>query len=212
MQTKFDHFNDKKVWRKAVAHLKKNDRTLAKTIDDIKIPNFKLHDDYYESIINSIISQQISWAAANAILKKFEALYGGKLPRPREFLATNQRKIRNAGVSPQKYSYIKDLCEKIEDGRVELKKFNSMADEDIIRELDDVKGIGRWTAEMFLMFSLGRTDVWPVDDLGIRKAVQRVYKMKKLPEPKSMLKMGEKWRPYRTVASLYLWHSNDNKK
>lgn len=208
----FESIADRKVWMRAGRHIRRKDKRLARIADRVGYLKIPLHEDYYEALIRSIISQQISWSAANAILKKFEALYGGKLPTPAQFLRTRERKVRSAGISPQKYSYIKDLAQKIEDGRVELAKFEKMADDDIVDELDDVRGIGRWTAEMFLIFSLGRTDVWPVDDLGIRHAVMSVYSLKKEPDRIEMVQMGEKWRPYRSIAALYLWHSHDNSK
>ena len=209
---KFESIADRRVWAKARRQIGKKDRRLARIAERVGYLNIPLHDDYYEALIRSIISQQISWAAANAILKKFESLYNGKLPSPGQFLKTPEKRVRSAGISPQKYSYIRDLAQKIEDGHVELAKFERMADDDIVEELDDVKGIGRWTAEMFLMFSLGRTDVWPVDDLGIRHAVMRVYRLKREPDRVTMVQMGEKWRPYRSIAALYLWHSHDNNK
>ncbi len=209
---KFESISDRKVWVKARRQIGKKDKRLANIADAVGYLKIPLQDDYYEALIRSIISQQISWAAANAILKKFESLYGGKLPTPRQFLRTTENRVRSVGISPQKCSYIKDLAQKIENGHVELAKFEKMADDDIVEELDDVRGIGRWTAEMFLMFSLGRTDVWPVDDLGIRHAVMRVYGLKREPDRVTMVQIGEKWRPYRSIAALYLWHSHDNNK
>ncbi|MCW6159794.1 MAG: DNA-3-methyladenine glycosylase [Candidatus Micrarchaeales archaeon] len=208
----FESIADRRVWSKARRIIGKKDRKLAMIARRVGYLRIPLHDNYYEALIRSIVSQQISWAAANAILRKLESLYGGRLPTPGQFLRTRMDRIRSAGISPQKYSYIKDLAQKIEDGHVELAKFGKMADDDIVEELDDVKGIGRWTAEMFLMFSLGRTDVWPVDDLGIRHAVMRVYNLRKEPDRVRMVQIGEKWRPYRSIAALYLWHSHDNSK
>ena len=200
---------DSRTWKAGVAHLKKKDKTLARLIAKQKIPKIELWDDYYESLMQSIVYQQISGKAGDAIIKKFKALYGGKLPTPKRFLATKEKKVRAAGISPQKYSYLLDLCTRIEDGRLELKKFDKMDNERIIEELDEVRGIGRWTAEMFLMFSLGRTDVFPMDDLGIRKAMQHAYGLRALPDKKKMAELSREWKPYGTIASLYLWRSKD---
>jgi DNA-3-methyladenine glycosylase II len=167
--------------------------------------------DSYESLISAIIYQQISGSAGDSIEKKFKSLYNGKMPSPKKFLETPENKVRSAGISPQKYSYLKDLCTRIIDGRLELKKFDSMEDEDIIEELDEVRGIGRWTAEMFLMFSLGRTNIVPRDDLGIKKAIKNTYCLRDYPTGSKFSELAEKWAPYGTIASLYLWRSTDVK-
>ncbi len=211
---KYESYVDKRVWSKGVKHIKKNDKVLARVLGSVKFQpdEWWLHKDYYASIVRAIIYQQISGKAGDAIIKKFASLYNGKLPRPAKFLATPEKMVRAAGVSPQKYSYLVDLCTRIEDGRLELKKFSKMDDEKIIEELDEVRGIGRWTAEMFLMFSLGRVDVVPYDDLGLQKSVQRVYKLRALPSREKFEMLSRKWRPYGTIASLYLWRSQDGSK
>ena len=206
----FKTISDKRVWNEGVRHLKKNDRTLAKLIECNKnMRDMVWHPDHYGAIVQSIIFQQISGAAGDSILRKFKALYRGRLPKPSQFLSTPERTVRSAGISPQKYSYLLDLCKRIEDGRLELKKFKSMPNEEIIEELDEVRGIGRWTAEMFLMFSLNRPDVVPFDDLGLQKAVQRAYKLRSRPSKKRFAKISKPWQPYGTIASLYLWRSMD---
>ncbi len=212
---KYKSIADKSVWLAGVRHIGKNDtvlRNLIKKMGTEKVwRNAKKwwEPDHYGSLVRSIIFQQISGSAGDSILKRLKAVYGGKLPSPKVFLKTNKRTIRNAGISPQKYSYLKDLCERIVDGRLELKKFERMEDSRIIEELDEVRGIGRWTAEMYLIGTLRRTDVFPADDLGIRKAVQKVYKMRKLPDADKLLKLSDRWIPYRTIASIYLWNSMD---
>jgi DNA-3-methyladenine glycosylase II len=200
---------NRKIWNQGVKHLSKNDKTLARAISKIKYPKFELQANHYHTLVESIVSQQIAWSAANAILKKFKALYGGKIPEPEQFLRTKEKKVRGAGISPQKYSYIKDLCERIESGRLNIRKLASMGDEEAIEILDEVRGIGRWTAEMFLIFSLGRTDVLPVDDLGFRKGVQKIYKLRELPDKKKLYHISKDWSPYRSIATLYLWRSAD---
>lgn len=208
MEARFDSIHDRKVWVRGAAYLSRRDRRLAPIIKKVGYPKLEITRDYYGSLIVSIVSQQISWAAASSILKRLKKLYNGRLPSPGQYLRTNKRRIMSAGISPQKFSYIKDLCERIEDGRLELRKFQNMPDNLIIEELDEVKGIGRWTAEMFLMFSLGRADVFPMDDLGLRKAVQRIYGLRSVPDKKKLAQISSKWGPYGTLASIYLWRSN----
>src|SRR5689334_18952661 len=163
---------DRKVWQRGIRHLKRNDPILARIISRVGPVEFELDKDHYEAVVGSIIYQQLAGSAARAILNRFKQLYGGRLPSPREYLATEVQKLRESGLSPQKISYIKDLAERLESGTLDLKKLENLPDEEALNELDQVRGIGRWTAEMFLMFKLGRTDVLPVDDLGLRKAAQ----------------------------------------
>ncbi len=205
----FDSIRDKKVWDSAVRHLSKRDRVLARIIRKAGKVEIPKRWGYYEAIVQSIVYQQISGSAGDSILKKFKAIYNGRLPTPEKFLATREAVVRKAGISPQKYSYLKDLCTRIEDGRLELGKFESMDNDKIIEELDEVRGIGRWTAEMFLMFSLGRTDVVPMDDLGLKKSIMRAYKLKGHPSEKRFAELAKSWSPYGTIASLYLWRSTD---
>lgn len=206
----YESISDKKVWGHAVAHLKKSDKTMSKIVTLLPARKMTLRKNHFEALITAIIFQQISGSAGDSILKKFKALYGGKVPTPDMFLNTPEKNVRAAGISPQKYSYLTDLAERIEDGRLELKKFYKMPDAEVVRELDEVRGIGRWTAEMFLIFTLGRTNVLPVDDLGLQKALARSYKLRKLPSEKRFREIAKKWSPYCTIASLYLWRSLDD--
>ncbi len=206
----FESMTDRKVWLRAMRHLSSRDRKLAKVIAKHGIIRSTWGPaNPYEAIVDSFIYQQISGSAADAILKKFQKLYGGRLPTPREFLRTPQSKVRKAGISPQKYSYIKDLCERLVGKELDLESLTKLPDEEVIAILDDVRGIGRWTAEMFLMFSLKRVDVFPIDDLGIQNAVRKVYGLGRKPSREQMTKMSERWIPYRSIASLYLWRSQD---
>jgi DNA-3-methyladenine glycosylase II len=198
---------DPKVWQKGVRHLKKNDPILAHIISRVGPVEFELDDDHYEAVVGSIIYQQLAGAAARAILNRFKQLYGGRLPSPREYLATKVEKLRSSGLSPQKISYIKDLAERIENGTLNLKRLENLPDEEALNELDSVRGIGRWTAEMFLLFKLGRTDVLPVDDLGLRKAAKKAYRLRKLPERDRFEQLAENWHPYSSISTLYLWKS-----
>lgn len=209
MKQKFESIDDRKTWRKAVAHLKKRDKVIAKIIKKVKVKEIELETDFYGSIIRNFVYQQISGSAAKSILKKFMALYKGKLPKPRQFLKTDIKKLRGAGLSPQKVSYINDFCDRIEKGKLELRVLEELDNEEVIRILDEVRGIGRWTAEMFLMFSLGRPDVLPVDDLGVKNAVKKAYKLRQMPSPKKFEELKKKWHPYSSVATIYLWRSVD---
>ncbi len=189
--------------------MKRNDPVLARIIERVGPIKFQLDDDHYEALVGSIIFQQLAGSAARAILNRFKQLYGGRLPTPKEYLATELEKLRGSGLSPQKISYLKDLSEKLDRGLLDLRKFSRTSDEEVVRELDDVRGIGRWTAEMFLLFMLGRTDVLPVDDLGLQKAAKRIYRLRSLPGKEKFQKLAEKWHPYSSVATLYLWRSTE---
>ena len=167
------------------------------------------HTDPFRALVRAIISQQLSTQAAATIARRFEALFDGR-PTPARVNAAPDDQLRGVGLSGQKLRYMRDLCARIEGGLLPLAALDRMDDEEVITVLTEVKGIGRWTAEMFLMFRLHRPDVLPVDDLGIVKAVQRAYGMRTLPTPKRLMRLGEEWRPYRSVACWYLWRSLEN--
>ncbi len=205
----FHSIANSQSWKKGLAHLRKSDPVLSRLITRHKIPPIELRKDLYGALIRSIIFQQISGKAGASILKKFKGLYGNSIPTPKEFLSTPEKKVKSAGISPQKYSYLVDLSERILDGRLELKKFHRMDNDSVVTELDEVRGIGRWTAEMFLMFVLGRTDVLPVDDLGLQKGLRKVYGLRTLPSEERFRKIASRWHPYCTIACLYLWRSMD---
>ena len=163
--------------------------------------------DHLTSLTGSIVSQQLSTKAAATIFGRFQALFpDGQLQAP-AILALDEPTLRGVGFSGQKVRYVRDLCERIVDGRLVLDEIETLDDEAVIERLTAVKGFGRWTAEMFLMFRLHRPDVLPVDDLGIVNAVQRLYGLRKRPDAKKLNTLGEAWRPYRSVASWYLWQS-----
>ncbi|HET9192762.1 MAG TPA: DNA-3-methyladenine glycosylase [Vicinamibacterales bacterium] len=168
------------------------------------------HEDAFTALTHSIISQQLSTKAAATIARRFDALFGG-IPTPAAVALVDDAQLRAVGLSSQKIRYIRDLCSRVADGSLTLEKVNELSDEDVIQSLTQITGIGRWTAEMFLMFRLHRPDVLPVDDLGILKAVQRAYGLRKLPRAERLTKIGEPWRPYRSVACWYLWASLENK-
>jgi DNA-3-methyladenine glycosylase II len=167
------------------------------------------HTDPFQALVHAIISQQLSTKAAATIAARVDALLDG-LPTSARVAAVSDAQLRNAGLSGQKVSYLRDLCVQVANGLLPLDTLDCMPDEEVVAALIRVKGIGRWTAEMFLMFRLHRPDVLPVGDLGIVKAVQRAYRLRTLPSPTRLLRLGESWRPYRSVACWYLWASLDN--
>jgi len=166
-------------------------------------------EDPFHVLVQAIISQQLSTKAARTIGRRLVELHGGVLT-PQAVAATPDLALRGVGLSSQKLRYLRDLCEKVQDGSLMLHSLTGMSDSDVIAALTQVKGIGRWTAEMFLMFRLHRPDVLPVGDLGILKAVQQVYGLRKPPSAARLAEIGEPWRPYRSVACWYLWASLGN--
>lgn len=191
-----------------VAHLRATDPTLASAIDAVGPCTMTLEPDLFYALVDAIVSQQISIKAAASILKRVCAIYApDPFPTPARLAATPDEELRAAGCSRAKVLYLKDLASHIVAGSIDLERLPTLPDEEIIKTLVEVKGIGRWTAEMLLIFSLGRPDVWPVDDLGIVLAVQGLYNLPARPKRKEMLALGEPWRPYRTIASWYLWQS-----
>ena len=164
------------------------------------------HGDAFGALMKAIVSQQLSTKAADTIFKRLIALFDG-VPSPPGLAKLTDAQLRDVGLSGQKLRYMRDLGGKVQDGSLPLQTLDAMDDEDVIVALTQVKGIGRWTAEMFLMFRLHRPDVLPVDDLGIVKAVQKAYGLRKTPSADRLNKIGEAWRPYRSVACWYLWRS-----
>jgi DNA-3-methyladenine glycosylase II len=167
--------------------------------------------DHLSALAGSIVSQQLSTRAAATIFGRFLALFpGDHIPDAAAIAAASDAALRGVGLSGQKVGYMRDLSARIIDGRLNLDELDALPDEDVIARLTAVKGFGRWTAEMFLMFRLHRPDVLPAGDLGIVNAIQRLYGLRKRPNPKRILKMGEAWTPYRSVASWYLWQTLRN--
>jgi len=166
--------------------------------------------DPYQALARAIVGQQLSTKAAASIWRRVTELFDGETPGPAALMAIDGEKLRAAGLSWSKVGFLKDLAERVEDGRLALERLNELSDADVIAALIEIKGIGRWTAEMFLIFHLGRPDVVSIGDLGIRRAVQLAYGMDDLPDPTQMERISEPWRPHRTLACLYLWRSLDN--
>ena len=196
----------------ACKHLKKTDPKLGLIIK--RVGPCKLHAfaprDPFEALCMSIASQQLSTKAADTIFRRFCDLFQpDRTPTPERVMTLGDDEIRAVGFSRPKVTFIKDLAGHVLDGRLDLKGLKKHPDDEVMRQLIAVKGIGRWTAEIFLMFRLGRPDIFPADDLGLMNAVQRAYGLRKRPDAKRLRKMGEAWKPYRSVAAWYLWQSLD---
>lgn len=199
----------------AVKHLRQADPKLAALIDRVGpctrvIPH---HFSIFYSLMRSITYQQLAGKAAASIFARVEKACGdGRRPTPEQVLATSDDALRAAGLSRNKLAAIRDLTAKMLDGTVpDLKTIHRLTDEEIIERITQVRGIGRWTVEMLLIFRLNRLDVLPVDDYGVRKGAQLTYKMRKLPDKKRLTKIAEPWRPYRSVGSWYMWRALDIK-
>ena len=165
----------------------------------------------YQSLVQAIIYQQLSGKAAATILGRFKALFGEcKFPSPAQVLSTPPEQLRSAGLSRGKASYVQDVAAKAAAGRLPtLRQCHALTDAELIEQLTAIKGVGRWTAEMFLIFNLGRADVLPVHDLGVRKGFQVAYRKRSLPDPEQLERFGARWKPYRTTAAWYLWRALD---
>jgi DNA-3-methyladenine glycosylase II len=203
-------------YRAAVRHLKRVDPVMRRIIERVGPCRLseRVHTNRLRILITAIIAQQISWPAARTVEARFCALYGcdntnrrSRFPGPEQILAMPARRLRTAGLSRQKVRYIRDIAARASSGALPLARLGRMKDQAIMERLTAVKGIGRWTAEIFMMFSLGRPDVLPVDDLGIQHAMRLAYGLRKMPSEKKMLELAEAWRPYRSVAAWYLWRS-----
>jgi 3-methyladenine DNA glycosylase/8-oxoguanine DNA glycosylase len=201
-------------WTTAVAHLRQADQKLAALIDRVGSCNLHIRHEHsiFYTLLRSIIYQQLAGSAAAAIMLRVESCLSvpGKLPDPQRLIETPDEKLRAAGLSRNKLLAVKDLAAKALDGTIpSWPLIDSMSEEEIIERCVKVRGIGRWTVEMLLIFRLGRLDVLPLDDYGVRKGIQYAYRMRQLPDKKRMLKLSERWRPYRSIASWYFWRACD---
>lgn len=198
---------------RAIAHLRRADPVLRALVDEIGVdglgdPRRGRPADHYGALVRSIVGQQLSTRAARAIYARLTDRYGGRAPTPGEVLADDPEELRAAaGLSRAKVTFLRSLAEHILDGSLELERLEQLPDERVIAELVAVKGLGVWTAQMFLMFHLQRPDVLPVGDLGIRRAMMLRYGLPELPAPAEMERLAAPWRPHRTLACLYLWRS-----
>jgi O-6-methylguanine DNA methyltransferase len=198
--------------RAAVAHLRKADARLAKIIDRVGPPQIRQMQtaSTFEALAESIVYQQLNGKAAATIHGRVAALFPGKRPRPEALLALEEDLLRGAGLSRSKLAALRDLSQKTLDGVVPtVKALHALADEEIVERLVQVRGIGRWTVEMLLIFRLGRQDVLPVGDFGVRHGFKLAYGKKEMPSPKELAKHGERWAPYRSVAAWYMWRAVD---
>jgi len=203
---------DPATLRKAEARLRRSDPVLAAIMRDVGPCRLRTDETggAFAALVESIVYQQITGKAAASIYGRVRKLIKRRHPRPQDILAATEEALRGAGLSRQKVAYLRDLAEKVRDG-LKLRALGRLENEAVIEALTEVKGIGRWTVEMFLIFRLGRLDVLPVHDYGIRKAMQRAYRLRKLPNPDRMRRLAQPWRPYRTVACWYLWRSLESK-
>ena len=200
-------------FQKAADYLSAKDAVLAEIIKASPLPSFTPHKNYYQELVESIISQQLSVKAAATILKRFRGLFGEEFPSPEEIIATDIEELRSVGLSRQKASYIKDLAARVLDGSVQFSHLDSLSNQEVIDELIQIKGVGVWTVHMFMMFCMGRLDVLPTGDLGIKNGVYKLYDLPEKPsvEDIEMVALNNKWHPYESIASWYVWHSLDNK-
>jgi DNA-3-methyladenine glycosylase II len=195
-----------------ISHIYNNDKRLAAVINAAGSCNLKPKQDYYYSLLRSILGQQLSTVAAGVIKERFFSYFNYK-PLPEDIVATSDQNLRNLGLSWAKVEYVKDLSQKIIRKEIHFRGLKKMSDEDIINEFTRIKGVGVWTVQMFLIFALGRLDVLPVNDLGIKKAAKLNYGLKKLPGQERLKKLSKQnhWGPYNSIASWYLWKSIDMK-
>jgi 3-methyladenine DNA glycosylase/8-oxoguanine DNA glycosylase len=199
---------DPRLLRRASAHLSRSDPVLGRIVKELGPCRLRLERGGFAALVESIVYQQITGRAAATIHARLSALAGGRRLRPEDIASASHAALRKAGLSRQKIGYLRDLTARVRNG-LPLHRISRLPDEEVIEVLTSVKGIGRWTAEMYLIFRLGRLDVLPVDDYGIRKAVQKAYGRRALPKPEGVRRLGEGWAPYRTVATWYLWRSLD---
>lgn len=199
-------------YRASVRHLKRVDPVLARVIESVGPCRIQLRTggSHFQALVRSIVFQQLSGKAAGTIHGQFVALFPEHGPEPVLLLTFADETLRGVGLSRQKIGYLRDLANKVLSGELPLDSVHNMNDDELIDHLVQVKGIGRWTAQMFLMFRLGRRNVLPELDLGIQNAIRRAYRKRKRPSPSDVRKIGAKWSPHSTVACWYLWRSLEN--
>jgi DNA-3-methyladenine glycosylase II len=196
--------------RCAIRHLSGRDPLLAEVIRRAGPCRIEGRREPFLSLAEAIVYQQLSMKAAAAIWRRFAALFPGRRVTAAALAAIPEERLRGAGLSRRKCAYLRDLASRFASGEIEPRALRRMKDDEVVETLTRIKGVGRWTAEMFLIFCLKRPDVWPVDDLGVLKGLQRLYGMRRLPRRARAERLGERWRPYRTVATWYLWRGLDN--
>ncbi len=194
------------LMKKALTHLKNSDAILASIIERVGPPKIAYREPTFEALARSIVFQQLSTKAARTIYGRLEEAAGGKMT-PESIQNLSVGEMRRAGLSRQKVGYIRDLAEHAQSGKVDFDRLPSMNDEEVIAALTDIKGVGVWTAHMFLIFALRRPNVLAVGDFGVRSAIKRHYKKRTLPKPAQIEKLAVNWRPYCSIACWYLWRS-----
>ena len=207
-------FEDKTVntrWDEAIVFLRR-DRRMRKVIDRVGPCTLKPYRHYFSALTESIFSQQLNVKVADTLFNRFLDLFPRRNLTPDRAVeiltgGVDEETLRFVGLSKQKRSYVLDLSRHFADGRIPVRKLSKMSDEEVVLALTPVKGIGRWTAEMFLIFELNRPDVWPVDDLGLQESYKRVYELELRPTPKELAPRGDNFRPWRSIATWYLWKS-----
>jgi len=200
--------------KQAADHLAKVDPVLAPIIALAGLPTITPHKNYYQELVESIVSQQLSVKAARTIMKRFLELFEGtEFPTPDQILAKTIEEMRAVGLSRQKATYIQDLAVKVIEGTVRFNHLDVLSNDEVIAELTQIKGVGVWTVHMFLMFCMGRLNVLPTGDLGIKNGIYTLYDLGEKPTPEEMEEIAKKnkWHPYESAASWYVWHSLDNK-
>lgn len=197
----------------AADHLSKHDPVLQPIVARAGLARLEPHTNYYGALVSSIVSQQLSVKAADAIEQRFLALFDDQFPTPEQILSVSVEQLRAIGFSNAKGRYVHDLAQHILDGRITFDRIPQQSNQEIIAELTDVKGIGEWTVHMFLMFCVGRLDVLPIGDLGIKNGIRALYGFDDAPTPQQITELAQQnnWHPYESVASWYVWHSLDNK-
>jgi DNA-3-methyladenine glycosylase II len=193
----------------AVEHLRRVDPTLARLIERVGPCRLEARAEgtHFDAVVRAIVYQQLSGKAASTILGRVLAMYGNRYPTPRELLDTSDEKLRSVGLSRQKIGYLRDLSGRALSNALPVDTLHELDDDQLLAALTGVKGVGRWTAQMFMMFRLGRPNVLPDQDLGVRKAIQHTYRLRALPDGKRIARIGKTWHPYCSVASWYLWRS-----
>lgn len=201
------------VVRAAADHLTRYDPVLAPVIAKAGLCTIRPHKNYYQELVESVISQQLSVKAAASILKKFVALFGDKFPPPEQILSKDIEAYRTVGLSRGKATYIRDLAQRVADGKIKFDHLDTLSNDEVIAELTVVKGVGEWTAHMFMIFCMGRLDVLAHGDLGIKNGIQKLYGLEVQPDAATIQRLAKKnhWHPYESVACWYVWHSLDNK-
>jgi DNA-3-methyladenine glycosylase II len=190
-------------------HLLKADPVMREIVKGVGPYTIEVRGMPYQSLLRAILYQQLAGPAAAAIEKRFLAMFGGRIPEPHELAPMTDEQLRIAGISRQKAGYMRSIAEHFGNGHVSDRKLLRMSDEEVIDAVTQIKGVGRWTADMLLMFCIGRPDVLPVGDLGIQNAMKLAYGLDAMPKPPEMEALAEPWRPYRSAGSWYLWRRGD---